>query len=281
MNDSPGLDHSPKRQAPDGGSPRGWMVHAVLACVGGIAIAGMVFGLYDPVSPYQQPHVDAAHEAQGGVVGNVPEAVSYAQIPSTLFGTNADWKTVWPKTAKDPTAFYGSQPADAESRGLAIAQRVQRRAYSGAPPVVPHAIDQQSAASCLVCHGQGLAVGMVIAPRMSHQSYNNCTQCHVESVNRSLPPTAGLRVAGNRFQGLSSPGPGERAWPGAPPTIPHTTWMRENCNSCHGELASAGLRTSHPWRGSCLQCHGPSAAFDQRWGVFAERPPVGSREARP
>jgi cytochrome c-type protein NapB len=45
--------------------------------------------------------------------------------------------------------------------------------------------------------------------------------------------------------------------------VPHTTWMRNDCLSCHGRTASPGLETTHAWRKNCLQCHAPSAELDQ------------------
>jgi nitrate reductase (cytochrome), electron transfer subunit len=112
---------------------------------------------------------------------------------------------------------------------------------------------------------------------MSHGLLTNCTQCHAES--RGAPPVVVATASGaagrtdmdvlpeplavNAFHGLEEPGAGTRAWPGAPPTIPHATWMRESCSACHGTLAEAGLRVSHPWRTNCTQCHAPSARLDQ------------------
>lgn len=262
------------------GASYGWITHVVLACVGGGAAAGIFIGFYDSVTPSGQPDY-TTHDTRPVDGLTVPQAVTYSNMKDAGFGVNASWQTAWPKMEDDPTQFYGSTPTDTLSREAVNTQRAQRRAFSGAPPVVPHAIDQQNAASCLVCHGQGLKVGEVVAPRMSHETYANCTQCHVESVNRALPPTTGPRVAASLFKGLSAPGPGERAWPGAPPTIPHTTWMRENCNSCHGTLADKGLRTSHPWRGNCVQCHAPSAEMNQWQALAADRPPLAiSQEVR-
>jgi cytochrome c-type protein NapB len=49
---------------------------------------------------------------------------------------------------------------------------------------------------------------------------------------------------------------GGRATLGAPPTIPHRTLMRENCVACHdGPGAREEIRTSHPERLRCRQCH--------------------------
>jgi len=258
-----------------GGASTNWVAHVVLACVGGIAIAGMFMGFYDTVTPTGQPGYTNTSEPDSDSKSlNMPQAVVYAEMTGARFGPNARWQSPWPAHADTPNESYDLSPATPDARDAANAQRAQRRAYSGAPPVVPHAIDQTNAASCLVCHGEGMKVGQVIAPKMSHESYANCTQCHVESSNRSLPPTTGPRAAASLFQGLESPGPGERAWPGAPPVMPHTTWMRENCNSCHGTLAGQGLRTSHPWRINCVQCHAPSAELDQWQALIAERPPI-------
>ena len=50
---------------------------------------------------------------------------------------------------------------------------------------------------------------------------------------------------------------GQRAFAGAPPTIPHTLWLRGNCLACHGAFGFAELQTSHPERANCVQCHVP------------------------
>ena len=124
--------------------------------------------------------------------------------------------------------------------------------------MIPHAVETLNDVSCTSCHGQGLAVAETPAPLIPHAEYVNCQQCHV--------PTAdaydGQELAANTFRGLAAPSGGARAWEGAPPTIPHSTWMRENCLACHGPLGRPGLRTSHPGRTNCVQCHGRSAALD-------------------
>ena len=48
--------------------------------------------------------------------------------------------------------------------------------------------------------------------------------------------------------------------PASPPTIPHTLQLRENCLACHGGAASrVEIRTSHPERPRCRQCHVPES----------------------
>ncbi len=274
------------RATPPGAShDRSWLRrfgHIALAFVIGAAVTGYFVGLNNGVVPHrvsERPVVSTTSH------GDAPRAVSYAELYDADLGPNAGWSSRFPpsepRPAEEMAAFFASLPPDAAERRGAVEARAQRRAFSGAPPVVPHAIDQVSAASCLVCHGEGLRVGQVAAPPMSHELLPNCVQCHVESTNRATPPAGVLRIGASRFEGLATPGPGERAWPGAPPTIPHTTWMRENCFSCHGTLAQEGLRTSHPWRTNCVQCHASSATLDQMQVFNAERPPVARSPAPP
>ena len=163
-------------------------------------------------------------------------------------------------------------PATDAERLQAVRRRAERRAFDGAPPVVPHPVDATSSANCRVCHSQGLAVRDVVAPRMSHPEMGNCTQCHVES-GGSLPGESAewaIALAANGFEGRTSVGRGSRAWPGAPPTIPHALWMRENCASCHGPTGLVGLRTSHPERTLCTQCHVPDGGFEPGWAHWAD-----------
>ncbi|MFO0609528.1 MAG: hypothetical protein U0324_40570 [Polyangiales bacterium] len=147
----------------------------------------------------------------------------------------------------------------------ALAARMQRRAYDGAPPTIPHPVRQQDFPNCLTCHGEGMRVAAQVAPAICHETHSSCVQCHVPSNGPvpGAPPSGVIPFEDNAFAGLQPPTRGERAWAGAPPTIPHATTMRQRCDSCHGPLA-LGLRTSHPWRQSCTQCHAPSAALDQR-----------------
>ncbi len=150
-----------------------------------------------------------------------------------------------------------------EERERAIAAREVRRAFDGAPPTIPHAIDEIDLPSCVACHQEGAKVGELIAPKMSHPAYASCTQCHAPTVDR-LAVGKLMTPAENDFVGLRRAGDGERAFKGAPPTIPHPTRMREQCDSCHGPTGQHGLKTPHPYQVSCTQCHAPSADRDQR-----------------
>ena len=133
--------------------------------------------------------------------------------------------------------------------------RAERRAYDGAPPVIPH---EPLSAACTSCH---TSTGMQIpsqgfAPANPHVSTSqaaatdNCRQCH-------LFQTTKQHFAKSNFEPLRQDlKPGERLFLGAPPVIPHPTFMRENCQSCHtGAAARPEIRCTHPERANCTQCH--------------------------
>ena len=158
-------------------------------------------------------------------------------------------------TAADPRL---SQAIDLPARLAALEERVEFRAYFGAPPVIPHEIEQlDSEADCMTCHADEVGQGN---PQVPHARLVSCTQCHVLQENELFVEIDG---AGNSFSGLQEPAGGSRAWPGAPPMIPHSTLMRNRCLSCHGLEDHVGLRSSHPERLSCRQCHAPSAKLNQ------------------
>lgn len=136
-------------------------------------------------------------------------------------------------------------------------ERALRRAYDGAPPVIAHA---NLNITCRECHSrEGKAVeGLGFAPPSPHDETlgmgpnSRCTQCHVFAEAETL-------FAANTFSGLRQDlRAGARFADGSPPTIPHRTLMRENCSACHsGPAAREEIRTSHPERPRCRQCHVP------------------------
>lgn len=128
-------------------------------------------------------------------------------------------------------------------------RRVQRE-YDGAPAVVPHQVRALGRQDCLNCHREGMDLGPEgMAPRTPHPERVNCQQCHVEQVEPNEAFVA------TRFVGLRFPAAGTRAYPGAPPTMPHPRNGRETCIGCHGERGGSPIRTPHPDRVNCLQCH--------------------------
>lgn len=150
-------------------------------------------------------------------------------------------------------------------RGPALEERTLLRAFPGAPPAIPHPTSDASASACLACHADGVQIGRLTARPIPHAPYASCTQCHVAAAGPFGPEDARHAAAyASRFEPLVAPLTGTRAWPGAPPTIPHGTLMRSECRACHGPGGRVGLRSSHPERASCLQCHATDAERDQR-----------------
>jgi cytochrome c-type protein NapB len=214
---------------------------------------------------------------------DVPVAVSYAQQDWLRHGRNASWQNRVGKLLPTTPPAIAITTASEGERLKALQERAARRAFDGAPPIVPHPIAQESSASCLACHGPGLAVKDKVASRMSHAAYGSCTQCHVSSAGIGLPGTDTALVAAlaeNQFVSVPSPTRGTRAWPEAPPTIPHSTLMRSDCLSCHGPQGLFGLRTPHPDRQSCVQCHVADARLDQHVFSALFHPGTATPDAR-
>jgi cytochrome c-type protein NapB len=157
---------------------------------------------------------------------------------------------------------YAAMPGGPNGKRT-LAVYYARRAYPGAPPVIPHAVDDREGAgrACLACHADGGWVPRFEAytPVTPHPELTSCRQCHVpEETRRLFQATGWQTVAPPRLRGA--------AMPGSPPPIPHGLEMRERCQACHaGPAAVAELRTTHPERVGCRQCHAlgilPAEAF--------------------
>jgi cytochrome c-type protein NapB len=181
--------------------------------------------------------------------------------------------------------------ADAERRATAhprtLAMYRAVRAYPGAPPRVPHALTAEEFAngSCNACHARGgyAARFRLYAPLTPHPEYGDCLQCHsVDDGLVGLAPPASVEATCLQCHRLDGGTPaftvtlwraqawpelGQRALPdNSPPWIPHPLEMRGNCLACHaGPAAVVELRTSHPERANCRQCHVPAPEGE---GVF-------------
>lgn len=222
-----------------------------------ITLVGFLRGIMEP-----PPLASAVATTSPQLYHEFPAAVRYAEMPESRQQAFAGEHSHLNDLRMIKPGPFDPVVRTDEMKLNSLVDRAKVRAYDSAPPVIPHGIDQMKTAQCIACHGQGLLVGDRIATKVSHPHFTNCTQCHVEQ-NRSQTPWATDILAENSFEGVSRAGPGARAWPGAPPTIPHTTWMRQDCTSCHGLIARPGIRTTHPWLTNCTQCHAPSAQLDQ------------------
>lgn len=146
-------------------------------------------------------------------------------------------------------------PGHPDAVKTAATERALRRAYDGAPPVIPH---EPLGAACIACHNrEGLAVpDLGFAPPSPHEettgmsAISRCRQCHVFRRTDEV-------FVDNMFVGFAQDlRRGRRLHDLAPPVIPHKVFMRENCQACHaGPAAREEIRTTHPERIRCRQCH--------------------------
>jgi len=151
---------------------------------------------------------------------------------------------------------YLNMPVD-ENHQRTLDTYYNNRAYPGAPPSIPHPVKYKRTMGgnvCLQCHQNGGFVEKfnAYAPVTPHPDMVNCKQCHVEQQTQT-------QFVETDFYKKSAPAVGvNNALPGSPPVIPHQLQMRENCLSCHaGPSAVKELRTDHPQRINCRQCHVP------------------------
>lgn len=233
-------------------------LRVLLAVVIGAAVVGFFVGTRDPELGRESVLPEEAPRPAEGLA----EAPRYDGLRGSARGDGPGWTT-------ELAALLGLSPSrlDPVVRGQDLtgdlAARAARRAYDGAPPTIPHPIDQGGQPECLACHADGLRLRQAEAPAMSHTEHVNCTQCHVVAAD-PLPGDAAVLSVANSFDGLDAPRGGPRAWSIAPPQIPHTTWMRERCESCHGPNGRDALKSSHPSRESCTQCHTAPASLELR-----------------
>lgn len=157
------------------------------------------------------------------------------------------------------------------------------RAYPGAPPRIPHGLSSEEfrAGTCNVCHRRGGYVPRFgnYAPVTPHPEQTGCVQCHAPRdalVGLPLPvggesATCGqchidpgarpLLFVASDWASAAWPETDRRALPGSPPRIPHRLENRGNCLACHaGPGAVVEIRTDHPERANCRQCHVPLAS---------------------
>ena len=166
-------------------------------------------------------------------------------------------------------------PRAAHPRTLATYRAL--RSYPGAPPRVPHGLtpNEFRTGGCTTCHERGgfsQRFGAYV-PVTPHPEMGQCLQCHVgngQLMAIALPSTdssARCRqchaLGGSRWTDATlnwAP----MAWPqvaatgrqGEPPVIPHALDTRANCLACHAPpSAVAEIRTTHPERAACRQCH--------------------------
>lgn len=211
-----------------------------------------------------------------------PSAVPGAPIPSEALV----FRLAPGDLAVEPTVTRRS-PAHRRT----LARYHASREYPGAPPRIPHGLtsEEYRSVGCLTCHERGGFAPRfgAYAPPTPHPEYAECLQCHVPDarlVGIALPTTASVESCGQCHVNPDDPRPtfvaldwrpsawpatDQRAMDGSPPLIPHTFQLRGNCLACHGgPTAVEEIRTPHPERTNCRQCHLPAAAEE----ALFERP---------
>ncbi len=247
----------------------------------GLAVAAMV-GLIAGLAITPWPRLEEKHPGESIVIVASPTPIpAEAGVFQTARG---------PGGAEDP-------PRRVTARPRTLSRFRANRAYPGAPPRIPHALTSTElrTTTCLVCHERGGYSPRFLAyvPRTPHPELTDCLQCHTPDAH-----LAGVALPTNEANdicrqchalGASRNQPAtHRAWgdvdwrpapwppldpvraSGTPPPIPHDLALRGNCGTCHvGESAISEIRTAHPERSNCRQCHLTLAATDS---VYA-RPP--------
>ncbi|NOZ41427.1 MAG: hypothetical protein GXP24_14560 [Planctomycetes bacterium] len=257
----------------------------VLIAIGliGVATTGYFLGLTSPMMAGDERPSDAAEAVQTEehppASSTVIPATAYAEMPFVQTRSRRLRATRLNMLRQTPYDVNVKIDVNEAEKLASLADRETRRAFDGAPPTVPHPIDQLDSTACMACHGEGLRSGTFRASKMPHPYYSSCTQCHVEQNAKFAPASATFE---NSFTGVAAPTSGGRASQGAtptlpytdwmrkaiqnrdpatdwvPPVFPHTTWMRNDCLSCHGRTAAPGMESTHPWQANCLRCHGKS-----------------------
>lgn len=170
------------------------------------------------------------------------------------------WAANTTNTSTNSAPAYSEQRTFAQTiRPNAVGTNITTdRAFWGAPPPMPHGfIGERDGKMCLSCHARETRIEkrQQASVPVPHAEFTSCQQCHVNGTDKTI---AAFRE--NIFVGLDFPGKGTRAHPFAPPTIPHKTFMRDNCLSCHGPSGKQKIASPHPYRSQCQQCHVPDAS---------------------
>ncbi|MBT5925174.1 MAG: hypothetical protein HOH33_01000 [Verrucomicrobia bacterium] len=163
------------------------------------------------------------------------------------------WAAVPGTSIPSVSKTKGIRSFEVQPREVNVGSKISKsRAFFGSPPPVPHTIQSDRNSDwCMGCHALKNRIRerhKSIAPT-PHAEFSQCMQCHVKHDDSVKP------WKDNTFVGLDFPGKGSRAHELAPPTVPHKTFMRENCYSCHGPKGEHAIRTPHQYRSQCQQCH--------------------------
>src|SRR5262245_52087441 len=181
------------------------------------------------------------------VIGeSITEGQRPASVPGAAAPTHAAPSVGDTSSGGAAKVDYTAMPRE-PNRKRTLAVYYSRRASPGDPPFIPHPVDttDESGRTCLACHIDGGWVPRFSAytPVTPHPDQLPCQACHEPQSAPSKAP-------------LPPPPPLPAVTTGTPTPIPHSLEGRENCRACHmGPGAVDELRTTHPEREACQQCH--------------------------
>ncbi|MDQ7029642.1 MAG: hypothetical protein Q9O62_07625 [Ardenticatenia bacterium] len=167
-------------------------------------------------------------------------------------------------------SYLASTPVAGKERTLAT--YYARRTFPGAPPWVPHDVENPMStggADCLQCHETGGYVPPMdaYAPVAPHPELTSCTQCHVPAQDTEL-------FGQNEFVAAPPPALPEPAFDGgAPPPVPHeiVPQMRENWRRMSRGTGRAGGDSRGPPGAQRTACNAMCQPAPRRSGN-ARRP---------
>ena len=229
-----------------------------LIIVGIVSVSGFFMGLRQSTrgegetSPWLSVQESTQQEK-----ANYPEAPLYKDIPSAEWKANKDWKNELSKLPKEPIDRSPREALDKEALAHILIARINRRAYDGAPPTIPHAINYRDVRSCSVCHSQdsNVLVAGQRAPAMSHPYLANCTQCHAPSEGLAFAVRSGTTglVVENAFHGTKRSG---KRHPGLPRSASHgaASCLDEGKIACHAMDRGCLMPLSHLTRRDRIVC---------------------------
>lgn len=242
----------------------------------GLSLSGVVFalGLIGAAATAALAVMVAVRRREAARLAEAPPtaAVELLSPPAEPISSEADVFRTGPKNLAIWDFRVARRPA--KPRTLHIYRT--RRAYPGAPPQIPHGLTgaEFRSGACTTCHERGgysPRFGAYV-PVTPHPDLGPCLQCHVgidEITGVTLPsidPNTVCRQCHNPADPKANP-PAEwrtTVWPALqpltpgqnPPFIPHDLQIRGNCIACHaGPAAVQEIRTTHPERANCRQCH--------------------------
>ena len=132
-----------------------------------------------------------------------------------------------------------------------LVDREARRAYHGAPPVIPHRAKYNG--QCMACHTKAMKFKSFSPWRRPIRNSRTASSVMPRECDTPHPEEASVT---NGWAGLEGPKQSHRAHVVAPPTIPHGLHMRENCATCHAaDHPDERVRCDHLERTNCQQCH--------------------------